>query len=138
MQSSRRCILSFFLALCSLAVPSSCSGRTGAKQYRIKVLQVLPHDRSAYTQGLFFDNGQLYESTGEYGASSMRKVDLESGKVLQRVDFDRRYFGGRFMCDKRQALHSYMAGTRRFRLRSRDLQAPWNADKHEGGMGTDD
>ena len=50
------------------------------------------HDASAYTQGLFFYDGKLYESTGQYGESSLRIVELESGKVLKRKNFERKYF----------------------------------------------
>ena len=63
-----------------------------AKEFKIKVLETLPHDRGAYTQGLFFHNGNLYESCGQYGSSSFRKVDLKSGKDLRRLNFDGRYF----------------------------------------------
>ena len=50
------------------------------------------HDAGAYTQGLFFFDGNLYESAGQYGESSLRIVDLETGKVLKRKNFDRKYF----------------------------------------------
>ncbi len=62
------------------------------KVHTLKVIETLPHDRSAYTQGLFFHNGQLYESTGQYGESSFRKVELATGKVLRRLNFDPKYF----------------------------------------------
>ncbi len=52
-----------------------------------------PHDRGAYTQGLFFEGGQLYESTGQTGQSSFRKVDLGTGKVLRKLELNRKYFG---------------------------------------------
>src|SRR5579862_5424169 len=52
----------------------------------IKILKTYPHDPHAFTQGLEYFDGFLYESTGETGQSSVRKVDLESGKVLQKVD----------------------------------------------------
>ncbi len=52
------------------------------KQYGYKVLATYPHDRNAYTQGLFFKDGFLYESTGQYGESSLRKVNLKDGKLL--------------------------------------------------------
>lgn len=48
-----------------------------------EVVQAYPHDEEAFTQGLVFDNETLYESTGLYGESSLRRVDLESGEVLQ-------------------------------------------------------
>ena len=52
-----------------------------------------PHDPSAFTEGLFYLNGYLYESTGLEGQSDIRKVAIKSGKVLQRRAIDRRYFG---------------------------------------------
>ena len=64
----------------------------GVKHYSIEVLAEYPHDRDAYTQGLFFQDGQLYESTGQYGKSTFRKVDYVTGKVLRRLDFGRKYF----------------------------------------------
>lgn len=62
------------------------------KELKVKVVETLPHDKGAYTQGLFFHNGELYESCGQYGSSSFRKVDLKSGKDLRRLNFDERYF----------------------------------------------
>ncbi len=61
--------------------------------YTYKVVNTFPHDREAYTQGLAFDNGSLYEGTGGYASSSIRKVDLESGRVLQEYKLPTRYFG---------------------------------------------
>jgi len=52
---------------------------------RYTVVHAFPHDPTAYTEGLFYRDGYLYESTGTVGASSVRKVDLASGKVLQRT-----------------------------------------------------
>lgn len=60
--------------------------------YKAKVVDSYPHLRNAYTQGLFFYNNELYESTGQYGESSFRKVDLEQGKVLRNLSFDAKYF----------------------------------------------
>lgn len=54
--------------------------------YDYEVINVYKHDPKAFTQGLVFHNGFLYESTGNYGSSSLRKVELESGKVLQKFD----------------------------------------------------
>ena len=48
-----------------------------------RIVHTYPHDPQAYTQGLIFVDGHLYESTGLYGQSSLRMVDLESGRVLQ-------------------------------------------------------
>lgn len=52
-----------------------------------------PHDTEAFTQGLLLHDGQLYESTGLHGSSSLRRVDPASGEVLQRIDLEERYFG---------------------------------------------
>ena len=69
----------------------SCSAKH-VVYYNCNVEQMLPHDVSSYTQGLFFHDGNLYESTGQYGESTMRRVDLETGNALQRLDFDPAYF----------------------------------------------
>lgn len=61
--------------------------------YTYKVINTYPHDKGAYTQGLEYHNGFLYEGTGQKGASSIRKVELETGKVLQQKDLDEKYFG---------------------------------------------
>jgi glutamine cyclotransferase len=63
------------------------------KIYGYKVLNEYPHDITSYTQGLEFYNGELYESTGQYGKSKLRKVDYKTGEILQNVDLDKVYFG---------------------------------------------
>ncbi|MDB4925627.1 glutaminyl-peptide cyclotransferase [Mucilaginibacter sp.] len=59
--------------------------------YRIE--KTYPHDTSAYTEGLLYQDGYLYETTGTPGHSDLRKVDLATGKVVQRVKLDAKYFG---------------------------------------------
>jgi glutamine cyclotransferase len=61
-------------------------------RYGYEVVRSYPHDPKAFTQGLLYRDGFLYESTGQKGASSLRKVDIETGEVVQRVDVDARYF----------------------------------------------
>ncbi|NVK09266.1 MAG: glutaminyl-peptide cyclotransferase [Tenacibaculum sp.] len=61
--------------------------------YSYKIANIYPHDKGAYTQGLEYKNGYLYESTGRNGESTLRKVELETGKVLQKTDLDKKYFG---------------------------------------------
>lgn len=58
-----------------------------------EVVARFPHDKTAFTEGLFFRDGALYESTGQEGQSSIRKVDLVSGKILARVAVPPRVFG---------------------------------------------
>ena len=60
--------------------------------YGYTVVNSYPHDPEAFTQGLIFRDGVLYESTGINGRSSLRKVRLETGEVLQRINVDARYF----------------------------------------------
>jgi glutaminyl-peptide cyclotransferase len=61
--------------------------------YSYKVIHSYPHDPSAFTQGLIFHDGYLYESTGQYGHSSLRKVELETGAVLEIHQLSAEYFG---------------------------------------------
>lgn len=59
----------------------------------VSVVHAYPHDRNAFTEGLFYQGGYLYESTGLNGQSTLRKVDLVSGRVLQSRALGRQYFG---------------------------------------------
>ena len=61
--------------------------------YTYEVVNVYPHDHNAFTQGLVFDGDTLYEGTGLNGRSSLRRVDLATGEVLQQVDLKPEYFG---------------------------------------------
>lgn len=61
--------------------------------YTYKVVNTYPHDPKAYTQGLAFENGFLYEGTGIYGSSTLRKVDLETGRILQICKLPQKLFG---------------------------------------------
>lgn len=61
--------------------------------YGYRVVHTYPHDPTAFTEGLFYLNGFLYESTGLEGHSSIRKVKLETGEVIQKKDLSASYFG---------------------------------------------
>lgn len=61
--------------------------------YTYEIVKTYPHDPKAFTEGLFFRDGFLYESTGETGESNLRKVELETGKVLQQKNLARTSFG---------------------------------------------
>jgi glutamine cyclotransferase len=63
-----------------------------APAYGYEIVHTYPHDPEAYTQGLVFKNGELLESTGRNGKSTLRRVDLETGKVLDRVAVPEQYF----------------------------------------------
>lgn len=60
--------------------------------YNYEVINEYPHDPTAFTQGLEIHNDFFYESTGNYGKSSLRKVKMQSGEILQRVNLDKKYF----------------------------------------------
>lgn len=61
-------------------------------RYKVKVVKDYPHDMAAYTQGLSFHKGKLYETTGQYGTSSIRTVDLESGRPVLNKKLNAKYF----------------------------------------------
>jgi len=69
------------------------SVQKGPKQYGFNVLATYPHDPTAYTEGLQYIDGELFESTGLYGNSTLRRVALESGKVEQQINLEDQYFG---------------------------------------------
>lgn len=85
-----------------LAGASIAESRPQTPVYGYRVVHAYPHDHSAFTQGLEYRGGFLYEGTGLNGRSSLRKVELETGKVLQQTDVERQYFGeGITLLDKR-------------------------------------
>ena len=63
------------------------------EQLRVRVVAKYPHDRDAFTQGLLWHDGAMYESTGRYGRSSLRRVRLEDGEVLAERSLDPSFFG---------------------------------------------
>jgi len=81
----------YILLFSCMLLVLSCDAK-GPKRYGIEVVKEYNHDSRAYTQGLFFYNGQLYESTGQFGESSMRKVDLATGHVDKKLNFSQKYF----------------------------------------------
>ncbi len=83
-------ITSCFLAIFFL-IEAGCN-RTASVAAPYEIVHTYPHDRGAFTQGLLYLDGALYESTGLNGRSSLRKVELETGKVLQKVDVAPQFF----------------------------------------------
>ena len=61
--------------------------------YDYEVIDTYPHDRTAFTQGLVFDDGVLYEGTGLYGESTLRRVELKTGAVLKEIHLQDEFFG---------------------------------------------
>lgn len=62
------------------------------KQYGIEVVREYPHDEMSYTQGLFFLGDRMIETTGQFGESTLREVELATGKAKKKFDFERKYF----------------------------------------------
>lgn len=67
--------------------------RARVPTYTYEVVNTFPHDPNAFTQGLFFHDGYLYESTGQYGSSTLRKVELKTGRVVQQHRLPEEFFG---------------------------------------------
>jgi len=72
---------------------SSAHAQKAIRADGYKVIHTYPHDPDAFTQGLVYVDGHLYESTGRNGKSSIRLLDLSTGKVLQHYDLATKYFG---------------------------------------------
>ena len=84
------------LVCCFFALVLTVSNAAAQDSHRgdgYRIVHVYPHDPDAFTQGLLFVDGHLYESTGQNGKSSIRMVDLSTGKVLQNYDLPAEYFG---------------------------------------------
>lgn len=76
-------MMSFMLLSCSDAK---------VREYRLEVQAEYPHDETSYTQGLFFQEGKMYESTGQFGESTFREVNMQTGEAVRRMDFSDEYF----------------------------------------------
>lgn len=80
------------IAVTLASAPATVAQRTPAPVQSYKVVATFPHDPAAFTQGLVFADGELFESTGLHGESTLRRVDLATGKTLQRLDISKEYF----------------------------------------------
>jgi len=81
------------LLAAALALLLQTAAADGTARYTYKVINTYPHDPKAFTQGLVFDDGFLYEGTGLYGQSTLRKVELTSGKTIRSLRLPARFFG---------------------------------------------
>src|SRR5690242_5858597 len=82
------------MRLLALLTALAVAAPAATPEYGYTVVHVYPHDRAAFPEGLFYRNGFLYGSTGlDGGRSSVRKVKLETGEVVQRVQLPDQYFG---------------------------------------------
>src|SRR5260221_12548016 len=99
----KRSMLYLSLALVTLVV-SGCDSRLVAmfqalkqpasvEHLKPKIVSVRPHDTTAFTEGLVWDNGELYKSVGQYCLSHLREVHPQSGKIVQQADLPPPVFG---------------------------------------------
>ena len=94
--TGRRLAVAFLLAALPQLLPGQSSNgihATRPLEYTFKIVRTFPHDPTAFTQGLAYRDGFLYEGTGLKGRSSLRKIRLETGAVVQRVDLAPEFFG---------------------------------------------
>jgi len=105
-------LLKFFLIT---ALSFSFSDIVSAKEFALydyEVINTYPHDPTAFTQGLIFRDGYLYESTGNYGHSSLRKVKLETGVIIKNKNIDDEIFAEGLTSFNQQLVQlSWRAGT---------------------------
>ena len=106
-----------------------------APVHGFKVVRSYPHDRQAFTQGLEFVDGVLYESTGLNGQSRIRKVNLATGEVLQVQPLDPAYFGEGITVWNEPHHPADVAVGRRIRLRPPDLQQQRTLPLHRAKAG---
>lgn len=93
----------------STATPVSAP-EPAVRRLRVEVLREFPHERDAYTQGLVWWNGVLFESTGREGESTLRRLDPRTGRVEQRIDVPAQYFGeGLSLVDRRLIMLTWRA-----------------------------
>ena len=78
---------------CLLAILARAQSAVAAHADTYHIVHTYPHDPKAFTQGLIYVDGHLYESTGREGQSSIRMVELATGRVLQKYDLPAEYFG---------------------------------------------
>ena len=110
---------------------------TPFESYDVKIIKSYPHDKSAYTQGLEYHNGFLYETTGQNGKSSLRKVEIKTGKVLQKIDLDKRYFGEGMTVVNNQIFFLTWKSNKGFvyNLETFDLENEFSYNKSKEGWG---
>jgi glutaminyl-peptide cyclotransferase len=86
-------ILTGFTPLSLTASAESAKAVSSVPVYNFKILNIYPHDQNAFTQGLFFEEGFLYEGTGLNGQSALRKINLKTGDILKIHKLPQEFFG---------------------------------------------
>jgi glutamine cyclotransferase len=91
------CLLLIIIIFLSLSAQSCSNNATNTNNnttpiLSYEIINIYPHDSEAFTQGLIWDDGYLYESTGLYGSSSLRQVELKTGKTIKNIPLADNYF----------------------------------------------
>ena len=81
------------LALALLAEPAVAPAPPPVERCGYRIVETFPHDATSFTQGLFWDEGHLYEATGQYGRSRVARLDLKTGKALAETKLPHDQFG---------------------------------------------
>jgi glutamine cyclotransferase len=121
---TRRLGLVFFIAIIAhllLGQPGRTSHVSRPPEYTFKIVRTFPHDSNAFTQGLAYHDGFLYESTGLKGHSSLRKLRLETGEIIQRIDLPPEFFGEGITLLKNQVIQLTWQSHTGFVYRLRDF-----------------
>jgi len=109
--------------------------------YSYKIVNTFPHDDKAFTQGLEFRDGFLYESTGKEGQSTISKLDLQTGNVIRRIKLDDKYFGEgiTILNDKLYSLtwHANKGFVYDLETFNREKEFPYNKSKEGWGLTND-
>jgi len=90
--TTRRFRPATWAALIALALAASACSAQGIERLVPEVGRTLPHDRDAFTQGLLFADGRFFESSGRYGLSDLREVDVDDGTIVRRRALEGRFF----------------------------------------------
>ncbi len=90
MKSSFLIYLIILICIISISVKVSADS---IKQYSYEIVNKYPHDKGAFTQGLYYEDGIMYEGTGKHGESDMRKYHLISGEIIKKNELSVLYFG---------------------------------------------
>lgn len=85
--------LLIFIACNNKKKPDNKPDPNAPKIMNYSIVTAFPHDTSSYTQGLIIYKGELYEGTGNWGFSKLRKVDIKTGKAVREISLDKKYFG---------------------------------------------
>lgn len=83
----------FLVIVCTFGALNLVTASTKETYFNYEIICSYPHDQKAFTQGLVFYDGYLYEGTGLYGSSFLRQVDLATGSVLKQTNLAKKFFG---------------------------------------------